>query len=138
MTAINRASFRLVHDQARQLATEAIRRAPDGWTVAIKPPGRSLDQNARLHAMLSDIAASGFEWGGCQRTIDELKTLFVSAWMVETGRTSEVVRGFNDEPVQMRRSTAVMSREELGELMDMIEAFCAQRGIRLSAPARDR
>lgn len=132
MSALDRTRFRLVHDQTRQLAQSAIQNAPDGWTVTIKPPGRSLDQNARLHAMLSDIAASGFEWAGCQRTVDELKTLFVSAWMIETGRTSEVVRGFNDEPVQMRRSTAAMSREELGELMDMIEAFCAQRGIRLS------
>lgn len=136
MNAVDRQRYRLVHDQARQLATAAVWRAPDGWQVEIKPPTRSLDANAKLHAMLSDIAASGFEWGGCRRTVDELKVLFVSAHAIETGRAQEVVRGFEDEPVALRESTAAMSKERLGSLLDYISAWCANHGIRLRGDDR--
>lgn len=124
-------SFRLVHAEARTRATAAIWQAPDGWYARITPPTRSLEQNSRLHAMLSDIAKSGFKMDGRALDVDELKTVFVSAWMIETGRPSDIVRGINGEPVQLRRSTTTFSKEELGELMTMIEAFAAERGIPL-------
>ncbi len=129
-------SFRLVHDQARQLATAAIWRAPEGWHVRIVPPTRSLEQNARLHAMLSAIAKSGFTHEGRQFDIDDLRTLFVTAWMDEKKMGSDVVLGFHGKPVQLRRSTTTFSKEELGELIDLVEAFAAQRGIQLSEAGR--
>lgn len=129
-------SFRLVHDQARQLATAAVWRAPEGWFVRITPPTRSLEANARFHAMLSDIVKSGWKHEGRKFDVDELKVLFVSAWMHETGRTSDVVRGFNGEAVQLRRSTTTFTREEMGELMDLVETFAAQHSIKLSDEGR--
>lgn len=138
MSATSRARFRLVHDQARQLAAAAVRRAPDGWTVEVKPPLRTLDANAKFHAMLADIVKSGFEHEGRQYGIDDLKTLFVSAWMIETGRQSDIVKGFNGETVQLRRSTTTFNKHEMGELIDLVEAFAAQRGIKISGGEYDR
>lgn len=134
MNAPDRQTFRLVHKQARALALYAVSAAPDGYVVTVRPAGRTLDQNARLHAMLSDIAASGFEWAGCRRTVDELKVLFVSAHAIAEGRHQEVVRGLEDEPVALRESTASMSKERLGSLMDYIESWCVQHGIKLREP----
>lgn len=131
MNAINRQRFVLAHDRARELATAAVWRAPEGMVVEIKPAGRSLDQSARFHAMLSDIVKSGFTHDGRRFDVEDLKTMFVSAWMIETGRRSDVVPGFSGEPVQLRRSTTTFSKEEMGELMDLVEAFAAQRGILL-------
>lgn len=134
MNAINRQRFVLAHDQARALATDAVRRAPGGMVVEIKPPARSLDQSARFHAMLTDIVKSGFTHEGRRFDVEDLKTMFVSAWLIETGRRSDVVKGFAGEPVQLRRSTTTFSKEEMGELMDLVEAFAAQHFIRLRTP----
>ena len=39
--------FRFVHDEARDGAKKLIDEVPDGWMAEIKPPTRSLEQNAR-------------------------------------------------------------------------------------------
>lgn len=129
-------SFRLVHKNARLGAMAAVMEAPEGWFVRITPPTRSLEANARFHAMLSDIVKSGWKHEGRKFDVDDLKVLFVSAWMHETGRTSDVVRGFNGEAVQLRRSTTTFTKEEMGELMDLVETFAAQHSINLSDEAR--
>lgn len=135
MSAMERRVYRLGSETHRQFIGSLVVALPAGYIVTIDPPRRSLEQNKRLHAMLSDIAASGFEWGGCRRTVDELKVLFVSAHAIETGRAQEVVQGFESEPVALRESTATMSKERLGSLMDYIEAWCANHGIKLSEVA---
>jgi len=117
----------------RDLALGAVARAPEGYVIVVRPAGRSLAQNARLHAMISEAVAKGFAINGRRFTLDEAKTLFVSGWMIETQgeNASDIVQGLNGEPVQLRRSTATFSKEELGSLMDFIEAECAKRGVML-------
>lgn len=126
----------------RDLALGAVARAPDGYVVVIRPAGRSLAQNARLHAMISEAVAKGFAMGGRRFTLDEAKTLFVSGWMIATKaegvsdeEASDIVEGLGGEPVQLRRSTTTFSKEELGSLMDFVEVECAKRGIMLGEPA---
>lgn len=126
-----RTVFRLVHKQARLGAMAAVMEAPDGWWVRIQPPGRTLDANARFHAMLGRIAKSGWEDGGRHFDVEDLKTLFVTAWMDETDQPSDVVMGFHGKPVQLRRSTTTFSKKEMGELMTIVEKFAAERGINL-------
>lgn len=126
--------IKLVNDMARAAAVMAVSRAPDGHVCKIEPPKRSLNQSAAFHALCDDITKSGFEWGGCRRTADEIKVLLVSAHAMATQRESEVVEGFEGEPVQLRESTAQMSKERLSSLLEYAIAFCAQRGIRLSGP----
>lgn len=125
-------TFRLVHEDARTMALKAILTAPDGYVATVKPPNRSLDQNARLHALLADISASKVEvCGEAARSVDDLKTIFVSAWMIETERSSDMVRGLHDEPVQLRRSTTTFSKAEMSELIEMVTAWAVQHGIRV-------
>ena len=49
--------FILAHDQARQLALEAVRDAREGMAVTISEPTRTLDQNAAQWPYLAGFAA---------------------------------------------------------------------------------
>ncbi len=121
----------------RRVAADQCMKAPNGHVVQFKPPTRSTAQNARLHAMLAAIEKTGFEWGGRKRDLPELKCLFVSGWMRATHQDEETIPGFDGEPVQLRKSTAEMTVEQLGELMEYIGMWCADHEppIDLNEPA---
>lgn len=97
---------------------------------------RSLSQNAIFHALCDDIAKSGFEWAGCRRTAEEWKVLLVCGHAVAAGRPYEIVPGLEGGMVQLRESTAAMSKERSTSLIDYTIAWAASHGIPLSEGAR--
>ena len=119
----------------RDAACDAIRNCDDGYVVEIKKPGRNLDQNAALHAVLSDIANSGLPFAGKPRTMAEWKVLMVSGHARVMGDNLEVVQGIEGEPVALRESTARMSKDRMASLIEYTVAWAVQNGIRLRAPA---
>lgn len=98
--------------------------APAGFEVAIRPPTRSLPQNAKFHAICTDV--DGLAWYGKARDKDEWKTLFVSGHAQATGRASEIVEGLEGELVAIRESTARMSKERSSSLIEYSQAFAVQ------------
>ncbi len=131
MSATDRLTFELETKEDRAAAVSAVSRALKGYVVVIRPAGRTLDQNARLHAMIAAAVKGGFSTDGGRRLDEEdAKTAFVSGWMIDNGEESDMVV-FNKRPVQLRRSTRKFTKAELTSLMDFIEAECAQRGIDL-------
>lgn len=135
MTAPDRLTFELHTKEDRARAVEAVRRALRGFVVIIRPAGRTLDQNARLHALIAAAVKGGLATDS-GRLLDEedAKTAFVTAWMIENKEPSDVVV-FNRRAIQLRRSTRRFTREELSSLMDFIEAECAARGIEIPPPS---
>jgi hypothetical protein len=131
MNAADRQTFRLVHKNARALALYAVSQAPEGYVVTVKPLTRSLDQNAKLHSLLADIARSGIEIGGCRRTVDELKFLFVVAHAHETNTPVELVE-FEGHQIALRESTANMSKARSSSLIEYIQAWATQHGLDLT------
>ena len=128
--------FNLVHEQARRNAAEYVGRvAPDGWTVRVAPPSRTLDQNARFHAIVDDVAKSGALWGGKTRTPAQWKVLFVSGHAMATGEGAEIVPGLENEFVNLRESTAAMTKRRGASLITYTLAWCDLNGIRVDAPA---
>ena len=123
------ATFRLVHARARELAVKAVSEAPEGYVVTVKPEGRNLEQNARLHAMLADIVKARTVWDGETHDIEFWKGLAVSGWAIATKAEGQVVRGIEGEIVLIRRSTTGMTKKELTSLLDYLEAFMAKREI---------
>lgn len=121
--------FILAHDIVRAGAVRAVQNAPAGYAVTIAPPNRSLDQNAKLHAMLHDVAKSGIEWAGRQRSLDEWKVLFISAHAIATGHRLKIVPGIENEPVALVEATSQMSRERLSSLIEYISAWCAEHKV---------
>lgn len=123
--------FRLVHQQARQLAKEAIDQAPDGFVVRISEPTRSLEQSARFHAIVGDIAKSGLQWAGKPRTAAQWKVLLVSGHAIATKEGAEVVPGLESEFVNIRESTALMSKKRSSSLIEYATAFAVSNGVKL-------
>lgn len=129
----DRQSFRLMHPRARELALAAVSAAPEGHVVTIRPPTRSLDQNAKIHAMLADIVDAKVTWDGREWDLDAWKAIMVSAHTVATKgeRSWSIIQGLEGEPVSIRESTASMSRERGASLIEYMTFWCASKGIKL-------
>lgn len=126
-------TFVLAHETARRRCQEAVLDAPDGYMVQISEPNRSLDQNAKFHAICSDIAKSGMQWAGKNRTGAQWKVLLVSAHAVATKESSEILPGLEGEFVNLRESTALMSKKRGASLIEYSLAFCAMNDVKISA-----
>lgn len=121
--------FVLSHPVARQRAIECVREAPDGYAVHVKPPTRTLDQNAKFHAICEDIARSKLPWAGKPRTAEQWKVLLVSGHAIATKEGAEIIPGLENEFVNVRESTALMSKKRGSSLIDYSLAFCATHGV---------
>jgi len=97
--------------------------------VTVKPERRSLDQNAKFHALCQDAEKAGLCWAGAPRTAEQWKVLFVSGHATATKQGAEIVPGLEGEFVNIRESTAAMSRQRGSSLIDYTVAFLAMHGV---------
>lgn len=76
-------TFILAHDIARRGAMEYVRNAPQGWSVVIRPPLKTRDQEAKYHAQIGDIAK---QWKFCGRLWDaeDMKRLCIDQFRRDT------------------------------------------------------
>lgn len=116
--------FILAHDLARRRAVAAVAEAPAGYVIKVQPPTRTLDQNAKFHAICADLA--GLPWMGKPRSAADWKVLLVSGHAVATKEAAEVVPGLEGEFVSIRESTASMSKKRGASLIEYAQAFAAQ------------
>lgn len=121
--------FYLVHPEARSRAIEAVKQAPEGYAVRIGPRNRTLDQNAKFHALCADLEKQRIWWMGSPRTADQWKVLLVSGHSIATKEGAEILPGLEGEFVNIRESTATMSRKRGASLIEYTLAFCAQQGV---------
>jgi len=96
--------------------------------VEIKPETRSLAQNARLWALLTDLAKQ-VDWYGRKLSAEEWKHVMTASMTKQ-----DVVPGIDGGFVVLGKSTSNMTKPEMSELQDLIEAFGAQQGVRFTAP----
>lgn len=117
-------TFTLSTPEARQSALEAVATAPDGYQVTIKAPTRSLEQNNRLWAILTDIS-NQVEWYGQKLSPEDYKDMLTASL-----RKARVVPGIDPGSfVVMGLRTSKMTKAELSDLMTLAEAFGAERGV---------
>ena len=125
-------TFVMAHEIARNRALDAVKNAPEGWHVIVKPATRTTEQNAKFHALCSDIAKSGMKWAGKDRTAAQWKVLLVSGHAIATSECAEIVPGLENEFVNLRESTALMSKKRGASLIEYTLAFCTANSIKLS------
>ena len=117
-------TFALVHDEARRRAWAAIGKAPQGHVVTIAEPTRNLEQNALLWAMLHEISEQ-VDWHGRKLSPEDWKHVFSSSL-----RRLDVVPNLEGTGfVALGLSTSKMTRREFSDLIELIAAFAAERGI---------
>ena len=121
--------FILRNEDIRRRAQTAIWDADDNSRVTIGPESRTLDQNAKFHALTTDIAKSGYQWLGKPRDAAAWKVLLVSGHAVATKEGSEIVPGLEGEFVNLRESTAAMSKKRGASLIEYTLAFMAMNDI---------
>lgn len=129
--ATQRQRYILINERVRQNAIAAIMSAENGSAVTVGPATRSLDQNAKFHAICSDLAKSHLMWAGKRRNADEWKVLLVSAHTKATEGEVEFVPGIEGEFVNIRESTARMSVSRAASLITYALAFCDTHGVDL-------
>lgn len=120
--------FTLTHDLARKRAQAAIASAPHGARVKIEEPKRTLDQNALLWPLLTDIATQ-VQHHGEYRTPDEWKGLFMHACGKEV-RFLPALDGKGFVPFGMRSSQ--LSKGDFSQLLEFILAWGAENGVQFS------
>lgn len=121
--------FRLVHATARQMASRAVINAPDGWIAEIKPRTRSLDQNAKMWAMLADVSRQ-VEWYGQHLTSEEWKDVLTAAL-----KKQKAVPGIDGGFVVIGARTRNMTIREMSDLVELMYAFGAERDVQWTDPA---
>jgi NinB protein len=105
---------------------EPILKAGHRMVIEIKPETRTLAQNARLWSMLTDVSRQ-VNWYGRKLTAEEWKHVFTSSI-----NKQDVVPGIDGGFVVLGKSTSKMTKMEMGELQDLIEAFGAQKGVQFT------
>jgi len=119
----------------RSTAKRYIDESPEDHMVTIQQRTRTLDQNAKFHAICGDLAKSDMTWAGKRRTLAQWKVLLVSGHAVATKEGSEIVPGLENEFVNIRESTAQMSKKRGASLITYAIAFCDEAGVVLSETA---
>lgn len=121
----------------RERACRDVMAAPGGSVVEIHRPRRTIEQNKRLHAMITDVARQT-DWptgSGVKRDTEAWKDIFTAA-LRSANHGLDVVPGLNGGFVLLGMHTSRMSIAEVGDLMTLIEAFAAERGVVFSEPTQ--
>jgi hypothetical protein len=124
--------FRL-YGRGRAAALDAVANAPDGWWVHVGPPPRSNDQNRLMHELFGQIAKARPEWAGMPMAAEDWKALLVEGHAKATGQGGArlVMSLEGNGLIQLRESTATMSRARASSLIEYVQAWAAQQGITL-------
>jgi hypothetical protein len=122
---MSRALLTIRNSADRGRAALWISKAPEGTRIEFKKAKRTLPQNDRMWAMLTDVARQ-LPWHGLKLTPDDWKLIFLDALKREVRMVPNIDgNGF----VSLGRSSSDLSKEEMSELIDLIAAFGAQHGV---------
>lgn len=127
---MSRALLTLDSTARREQAIDWIRKAKTGSRVEFKGPARSLDQNSRFWAMLTDCAVQG-RINDRRFNTEQWKMMFMHAYAEERGIEIKYLPALNRAGmVPCGRSSSDLSVQEMSELMDYIAAWGAENGIK--------
>lgn len=116
--------------EVRERAMAWVAKAPHGAVFTLAEKKRSIPQNSRLWAMLTEIARQA-TWAGKKRTTEEWKDLFTAA-VKTAGGDLEAVPGLEGGLMILGLRTSEMSTGEMADLQTYMESWCAQNGVTLS------
>ena len=104
--------------EARHNAQKAVQVAESGYVVEIRPPTRTLNENAMFHALCEEFEKEGFVFAGKARTALEWKLILVSGHGVATGGKAEFILGLEGEWLDIRERTSRMSVRRMASLIE--------------------
>lgn len=117
----------------RKFAQSVIQQAPDGYCVTVKPPTRTLDQNALLWPLLTDLSKQvPWQVNGKEQMLSphDWKDLATAALVSE----NRVAAGMHGGFVFLGRHTSTMSKRTFSDLIEVILAFGSSHNVQWSTP----
>lgn len=119
----------ILHGQSqRRHAHELIERAPAGAIVTVREAKRTIDQNAKFWAMLSDISRAMPD--GRRHTPEVWKALFMHA----CGHAVQFEMGLNGQPFPVGFRSSRMTKAEMSDLIETVYAYGAEKGVVWTEP----
>lgn len=111
----------------RERAVRCIAQAPAGTRVELKAAKRTVPQNDRMWAILTDISHQ-LPWHGQKLVPDDWKLIFLAALK----RELRVVPNLDNTGfVNLGRSSSDLSKSEMSDLMELMTAFALEKGVTL-------
>jgi len=122
---MSRALIILASKRDRERAIRWVDDAPPMTRIEFKATKRTLPQNDRMWAMLTDIA-SQLKWHGVKLTPDDWKLIFLDALKREVRMVPNIDgNGF----VNLGRSSSDLSKDEMSDLIELMQEFGARHGV---------
>jgi hypothetical protein len=121
--AMTRAVLILRNKADRDKAAAWCRNAPDGTRLELTAARRSIEQNSLLWQRLTEVAHQ-VDWYGQKLTAEDWKDVFSASL-----RKARVVPGIDGGFVPLGMRTSDMSKQEMTDLLELIAAFGAERGV---------
>ncbi len=123
---MSRYTFTLNSSADRARAMRVIGAAPSGTRIEVKAIKRSLPQNDRMWAMLTDVAQQ-IKWHDLTLRPDDWKLIFLDALK----RELRVVPNLDGTGfVNLGRSSSDLTKSEMTDLIELIFRFGAQHGVK--------
>lgn len=125
-----RALIVLAYTSDREKASRWVASAPWGTRIEFKAPKRTLPQNDRFWAMLTDVAAH-MRKQGKDYTTDQWKAIFMHA----CGKEVSFLPSLDGKTfIPWGQSSSDLSKDEMTDLIDFIAAWAAENGVHLNEP----
>jgi hypothetical protein len=120
-------------DADRQKASHWVSKAPWGTRIEFKASKRSLPQNDRLWAMLTDVQTHMKPLGRDYPT-EDWKLLFMQAW----GKEIRLLPSLDNRSiVPVGQSSSDLSKQEMTDLIEFIYAWGAENGVVFHEPKQE-
>jgi hypothetical protein len=118
------------NEQSRASAIRIAQKAPYGTRVEYKAIKRSLPQNAKMWAALTDISLQ-VKW--CDRVLppDDWRLIFLDGLKRELRCVPNLS---SDGVVVLGRATSDLTKSEMSDLIELIYCFGAEHGVKFHDP----
>jgi hypothetical protein len=113
----------LVGAVQRQYAKNCIDEAPADYVCTLKQKTRTLEQNALMWALLTDLSEQ-VDWHGNKLTSDEWKDVLSASL-----KKQKAVPGIDGGFVVIGARTSQMTKREMSDMCELIYAFGAEQGV---------
>jgi hypothetical protein len=110
----------LTNEFSRERFKRIVDKAPAGYVAEVREPKRTLDQNDKMWAMLTDISVAMPL--GRRHTPDDWKAIFMNAF----------VEGLDGRPFPKGFRSSHLTKSQMGDLISFMRAFGDENGVKWS------
>jgi hypothetical protein len=117
---------------ARERFKRIVDQAPEGYVAEVREPRRSLSQNDRMWAMLTDVSVAMPL--GRRHTPDDWKAIAMNACSWECA----FLEGLDGRPFPVGFRSSKLTKSQMSTLIDWLQAFGDEHGVRWSDEAKEQ